>query len=246
LCIALSFAVSLVAMPAQAQAQAAGAAASPPGGTAPPLQVPDTMARRTLACTACHGEQGRATAQGYFPRIAGKPAGYLLHQLLNFRDGRRHNPTMTRLVQTMTPAYLAEIAGYFGSLDLPYAAPAPADLPPGAAARAEQLVRQGDPAQRVPACAQCHGQALTGVQPAIPGLLGLPRDYLVAQIGDWRNGLRAAAPPDCMAEVARRLSPADVDAVAAWLAAQPLPADTHAVAPPPDARRPMPCGSVAP
>jgi cytochrome c553 len=31
----------------------------------------DTMAERTRACTACHGEQGRATPAGYFPRIAG-------------------------------------------------------------------------------------------------------------------------------------------------------------------------------
>jgi cytochrome c553 len=210
------------------------------------VHVPDTLAQRTLACTACHGEQGRATAQGYFPRIAGKPAGYLLHQLLNFRDGRRHNPTMARLVHTMTPAYLAEIAGYFGGLDLPYAPPVPAVLAPEATARAERLVHEGNRAQRVPACVQCHGQALTGVLPATPGLLGLSRDYLVAQIGDWRNGLRAAAAPDCMAEVAHRLSPADIETLASWLASQPLPADTHAVPAPPGAKPPMPCGSVRP
>ena len=51
--------------------------------------VPDTMARRTMACTGCHGEQGRATSDGYYPRNAGKPAGYLYNQLLKFRDGRR-------------------------------------------------------------------------------------------------------------------------------------------------------------
>jgi cytochrome c553 len=28
-------------------------------------------------------------------RIAGKPAGYLYNQLLNFRDGRRNYPLMT-------------------------------------------------------------------------------------------------------------------------------------------------------
>ncbi len=50
----------------------------------------DSMAQRTLACTACHGDQGRAGPDGYYPRLAGKPAGYLYHQLLNFRDGRRH------------------------------------------------------------------------------------------------------------------------------------------------------------
>ena len=52
--------------------------------------VEDTMAQRTLACTACHGEQGRAGPDGYYPRLAGKPAGYLYNQLVNFREGRRH------------------------------------------------------------------------------------------------------------------------------------------------------------
>ena len=47
-------------------------------GTAPPVRtVPDTIAERVRTCTACHGKEGRATNQGYFPRIAGKPAGYL-------------------------------------------------------------------------------------------------------------------------------------------------------------------------
>ena len=62
---------------------------------APPVQphtVPDTLQQRLLACTACHGKDGRATSQGYFPRIAGKPAGYLYNQLLNFREGRRNAP----------------------------------------------------------------------------------------------------------------------------------------------------------
>jgi cytochrome c553 len=240
--LSMPFAAAGAAPPTAAAAAPAATAST--ASTASPLHVPDTMAQRTLACTACHGEQGRATPQGYFPRIAGKPAGYLLNQLLAFRDGRRTNPTMSRLVQTMTPAYLGEIARYFGGLDLPYAPPLPAALTPAAAARAETLVRHGDAAQRLPACAQCHGSALTGVLPATPGLLGLSRDYLVAQIGDWRNGLRHAAAPDCMAEVARRLSPTDIEGLAAWLGAQPVPTPSHAVAPPADAKLPLPCGSA--
>ena len=41
--------------------------------------------------------------------------------------------------------------------------------------------------------------------PAIPGLLGLPRDYLNSQFGAWRIGQRQAQEPDCMAQVARQL-----------------------------------------
>ena len=63
---------------------------------------------------------------------------------------------------------------------------------------------------------------MTGVAPAVPGLLGLPHDYLLGQLGAWRNGMRHAANPDCMGEITRRLSPQDVVAVATWLSSQPV------------------------
>jgi cytochrome c553 len=89
------------------------------------------------------------------------------------------------------------------------------------------LARKGDAALQIPACVQCHGTALTGVQPSTPGLLGLPRDYLNAQLGGWQTGQRKAHAPDCMAAIARRLSDADVHAVTSWLASQTVPQNAH-------------------
>ncbi|HYD75861.1 cytochrome c4 [Ramlibacter sp.] len=206
------------------------------------LTVPDDMAQRMQACVVCHGKEGRATNHGFFPRIAGKPAGYLFNQLNNFREGRRLNSTMTYLVDHMSEAYLHEIAGYFAGLDLPYPPPQTTGAPPALLARGEQLVRQGDPQRGIPACSQCHGTAMTGVNPAMPGLLGLPRDYILAQFGAWRTGERRAAAPDCMAEIARRLSLEDVTAAAAWLSSQPVtsgPAPAGSLAP----KLPLDCGS---
>ena len=208
----------------------------------------DTMAQRTLACTACHGPQGRAAPDGYYPRLAGKPAGYLYNQLLNFREGRRHYGLMTRLIDPLSDAYLLEMAHYFASLDLPYPAPLPPQAPSAVLRRGEQLVMHGDSGRKLPACIQCHGQAMTGVAPAVPGLLGLPRDYLNAQLGAWKAGQRRAHAPDCMKGVVDRLSLEDINAVASWVAAQPLPADTHPASSPPAAAPgsdPMRCGSAA-
>jgi cytochrome c553 len=204
----------------------------------------DTMAQRTLACSACHGKEGRAGPDGYYPRIAGKPAGYLYNQLLNFRDGRRHYGLMARLLDPLSDAYLLEIAQHFAGLDLPYPAPAPSAASPAALRRGEQLALHGDERSRVPGCVQCHGAALTGVLPNTPGLLGLPRDYLLAQLGAWRTGQRQAHAPDCMAGIARRLAPDDLAAVTSWLAAHPLPANTHP-APALPAPPPIACGSAA-
>ena len=195
-----------------------------------PRKVEDTMAERTRACTACHGDQGRAGPDGYYPRLAGKPAGYLHHQLRNFAEGRRHYGLMTRLVDPMSDAYMAEIAAHFASLHLPYPAPTPSTLPADRLARGKTLVLQGDAPRGLPACVQCHGERLTGVQPNVPGLLGLPLDYLNAQLGAWQTGQRKAHAPDCMAEVVKRIPHEDIIAVSSWLASQSLPADTRPAA----------------
>jgi cytochrome c553 len=197
----------------------------------------DTMAARTAACVACHGKEGRATREGYFPRIAGKSQGYLYNQLINFRDGRRSNPAMNHLVSHLSDTYLNEMAAYFAAQHLPYSAAPPLAAPE----RGRVLVMQGDASRKLPACIACHGQKLSGVQPSIPGLLGLPRDYLTMQLGAWRTGARRAAAPDCMAHIAQQLAPADVSAIAAWLAVQPVPDDYTPVAGP--IKLPIACGS---
>ena len=199
------------------------------------------MAQRVQACTLCHGKEGRATNNGFFPRIAGKPEGYLYHQLRHFREGRRNNAGMTALLDTLSDAYLRDIAHHFASLEIPYPPPRPSEASALLLTQGEALVKHGDAARNLPACVACHGAAMTGVRPNVPGLLGLPRDYLIGQLGGWQTGLRKAFQPDCMAHIAQKLEPTDISAVSAWLAAQPLPPDPHPIA---AAVEPMPmqCG----
>ncbi|XLZ72194.1 c-type cytochrome [Massilia sp. SR12] len=228
-------AVAMAALASVAALPAAAAAAAAPG------KLPDTMEQRVAACMACHkaNEQGDA----FFPRIAGKPATYLYNQLLNFKQGRRHYPMMTYMVEQLPDAYLREIAQYFSEQHAPYPPPAPTSATPQMIERGRVLVHQGDPARKVPACVACHGAAMTGLAPAIPGLIGLPRDYINAQFGAWRNQKRKAHAPDCMAAVANRLSDADVAAVSGWLAAQPAdPSARPATALPKPL--PMECGGL--
>lgn len=233
----IASAAQAVPEPSPAPVRAAAAAAH--GGD-------EALARRLLACTGCHGKEGRATADGWYPRIAGKPAGYLFNQLRHFRDGRRGNPAMAWMVAWMTDDYLREIAAHFAAQHPPYPPPQAPTAAAAQLARGRELALRGDPARQVPACATCHGEALTGVAPFVPGLLGLPRDYLNAQFGAWRNGARRADAPDCMGEIARRLGDEDMAAASAWLATQPVPAD--GIAPPAPAgfaaALPMRCGSV--
>lgn len=220
---------------------AAALSATALASAAPP---PDTLEQRIAACLSCHSVTQRGDA--YFPRIAGKPAGYLYNQLRNFQNGHRQYPMMNYMVAHLPPAYLREIADYFAAQHPPYASAATgsgAGASPSQLARGETLVRHGDAGNRIPACVSCHGAGLNGVQPAIPGLLGLPSDYINAQFGNWRSKSRRAAAPDCMADIAARLSVEDIAAVSAWLSKQPPDAAAR-----PDARLPAPlpiaCGSV--
>jgi cytochrome c553 len=213
--------------------------------TAAPQTVPDTLDQRLLACATCHARadaRGNPVNDSFYPRLQGKPAGYLYHQLLNFRDGRRQYPLMTYLVDHLPDTYLREIAQHFAAQPPTVLPPQASGLSSTALERGRRLVVDGDAARKIPACVACHGARLTGVQPNIPGLLGLPRDYVNAQFGAWRNKVRRAHAPDCMADITARLSLEDVAAISGWLAAQPMPLDPR---PAESIARPLPlaCGS---
>jgi cytochrome c553 len=213
-----------------------------PGYAQPAEQAPDTMEARVLACAPCHGAKGEGTNNAYFPRLAGKPQGYLANQLLAFHTGRRHYPPMNYLLAYLPEDYLRKIAEYFAAQRPPLPAPMAPDVSNEVLARGESIVTHGDVAAGVPACSSCHGPHLTGMEPAVPGLLGLRASYISAQLGAWRYGTRTATAPDCMQIVAGHLTEEDVKAIAAYLASRPAPPDPSP-APQGTFTLPFACGS---
>ncbi|PSJ17636.1 c-type cytochrome [Nitrosomonas supralitoralis] len=193
-----------------------------------PVVVPDTMAERVRACTICHSAENKATRDAYYPRIAGKPQGYLFSQLRNFRDGRRYYQPMMILLENMSDEYLLEIARYFSELRLPYPPPERIHMQPDEIRLAERLIYSGNPEQDIPACSACHGDNLMGIEPAIPGLLGLSRAYISAQLSGWRTGsIIRSQTSDCMSEIAKQLTDDEANAVAKWLANQPVAGESR-------------------
>ena len=77
----------------------------------------------------------------------------------------------------------------------------------------------------------------------VPGLLGLPVDYLNAQLGAWRTGARRAEAPDCMAQIAQRLAAAGRERAGALAGGAAGAGSGHAPKPAPGAA-PMRCGSM--
>jgi cytochrome c553 len=160
----------------------------------PAFKELDSMEARVQGCVTCHGQSGQGTDNGYSPRIADKPAGYLYNQLVAFRDGTRKYQPMNYLVAYLPDAYLREMAEHFARLRPPYA---PKELPPADAqslARGQALVRQGDPQKGIPACMACHGASLTGMAPASPAssACGPPTSPPSSRAGGWASAMRSS------------------------------------------------------
>jgi hypothetical protein len=97
----------------------------------------------------------------------------------------------------------------------------------------------GDPDERHPGLHLVPRNGLTGMEPGVPGLVGLRPNYIAAQLVRWRVG--GAWRPIRLHE-AHRDAPADADpGVAAWLRQKPLadaaPEKSNVV------RMPLACGS---
>jgi cytochrome c553 len=189
-------------------------------------------------CAACHGAQGEGNAQVGAPRIAGQPQPYLERQLAAYADGRRDHPVMAPIAKNVAPEKRSTLAAYYAGLSPPAAKGEPAS--PGAAPRGRTLATRGDEALKVQACQNCHGPGGTGQSGLTPYLAGLHSKYLEAALNEWKGGQRKTDPSLQMTLIAKSLSAADIQALAAYYGSQPPPVNVAATKPPPSASRDQP------
>ena len=138
----------------------------------------------------------------------GKPSEYLYNQLIGFREKRRSSPVMTYMVGGLSDSYLGEIADYYAALRPPFPPPAPrADAGQARARRAARAEGRSGAAtfRRAP---RATARTLTGMLPGIPGLVGLYPDYIGAQMGAWKNGVRNSGGCPTAWRASRRACPA--------------------------------------
>jgi cytochrome c553 len=185
--------------------------------------IPSAMAAtappQAAVCASCHGANGLGKQGANYPALAGLPAVYIERQLYDFKHGSRENPIMSGLANGLNAQSRAAIAKYYAALPVPVK-PEPKPLPGGAGATlARNGAWHGSTTQGVPACASCHATNGLGVGAQFPRLAGQPANYIAAQLYDWKNGSRKNGPLGLMQAVARKLSPAEIQAVAAYYAA---------------------------
>lgn len=176
------------------------------------------------ACQTCHGAAGEGNAQAGFPRLAGLGAPYMQRQLAAFADGTRVSDVMMPIAKALSASQGAEVSAHYAAL--PVSAVPAAVLPAAGSASTPAsvgttLATRGRWSEQLPACEQCHGPGGRGVGPDFPPLAGQSAIYLANQLKAWKTGARPPGPMGLMSVVARKLTEAEVLAIADHYAALP-------------------------
>lgn len=208
--------------PAATAAQPAAAAAAPAEQAAKPAEATaavkpgDATAGqgKAAACGACHGMDGNSTDPQY-PKLAGQSEAYIVHQLNNFKSGKRQNPIMLGMATPLSEQDMHDIGAYFASKS---SLPGVADQ--ALVERGEQLYRQGDTSKGVPACMACHSIDGRGNPGAMyPQLTSQHAQYIEATLKSWHDGTvwGDEAHAQIMPGIAKNLDEKDIAAVASYV-----------------------------
>jgi cytochrome c553 len=184
----------------------------------PQEYAPNSVSEPWEPCGECHNLDG-ISANGHFPHLAGQRADYIEKELRDFEAGARANDRgqMGVASRRLGPAERAAVARHFAGLPAP--APRSPELDPADAKRAATLVARGDRAARVPACNSCHGVS-AGREVIAPRLEAQQAGYLAKELADFRAGRRTNDRKGVMQIIAGRLSEADIELVATYLASR--------------------------
>ena len=170
------------------------------GPAAPSASSGSGVAGKAGVCAGCHGSDG-VSANSMFPNLAGQHDAYLIEALKAYKSGARDNAMMAAAAKALSEADMREIAAHFAALKLQTTS-AVAGGPDTTAGKAKAA-----------ACAGCHGANGVSSNSAWPSLAGQQKDYLVAALKAYRDGVRKN---DVMGGMAKGLSDGDMDVLASF------------------------------
>jgi cytochrome c553 len=158
-------------------------------------------------CASCHGIDGRSFKVNY-PILAGQAAPYILHQLQDFKEGRRSDPTMDAIVPQLSDEDMRDLAAFFAASE-PYSSPSESD--PIKTIRGKKLAESVQ-------CASCHLGGFSSGGGRFPRIEGQHRNYIVKQLKDFRAG-RRANDGGLMQHITQSMTDADIEDLGNYFAA---------------------------
>lgn len=164
-----------------------------------------------LRCAMCHGARGLSQANS--PNLAGQHVFAIYKELQDYKSGARVNSVMTPLVADLTEEDMRDLAAYYAYL------PRLPAYHPASAGPAPRIVATGAPMRNIAPCGACHGGLDSKAGSA--WLDGQPDVYLRAQLQAFASGTRHNDISEQMRNVARQMTPADIEEAARYYANQP-------------------------
>jgi len=169
----------------------------------------------SASCAACHGADGNSTNPEW-PKLAGQSEAYLIKQLTEYRSGKRKNAVMNGMAKGIkTDQDVLDIAAYYAN----------STAKPGKASNKEQVLegetiyRGGIVEAGVAACSACHGPTGSGNPAAkFPKVSGQHAQYSVMQLQSFKSGERNNDTGKMMQNLAKKMSTAQMEAVAEYMA----------------------------
>ncbi len=191
------------------------------------------------ACLTCHGERGWGLDAMGAPRVAGIGFPYAVKQLGDFAAGRRTpagaGAVMVVFAGALTEQERRDVAGYVNTLGGPPELSDLKELKEGGTAVGERylgqtIVKYGV-VGKVSACQSCHGYNGRGAAPIFPVIGQQKYTYLVNQLTAWRDESRSNDLYGMMRAMARNLTDADINNIAAYLSSAPPTTAGNSVVP---------------
>jgi cytochrome c553 len=159
-------------------------------------------------CLACHGAAviKLGSPPVPVPKILHQRQTSLFYAMHDYRTGTRKDAVMGPLMSGMSDQDYRDLAAYIGAV-------------PVADAALSELTSKSNAGRTIAAstCAFCHGERGLTVMDGYPVLAGQYELSLRQALLDYKNGTRA---DPTMQVIARQLSAAQIDAVAAHYASQ--------------------------
>ena len=172
----------------------------------------------TPACQSCHGRFGEGYAQPGAPWLAGQEADYLRRQLDAFGRGDRQHVVMQAVAKSLDDQARDEVAEYYSGLDVPILAKGFSSYQQRNRTGAV-LVNEGRWTDALPPCSACHAADGRGSGAVAPPLAAQSAAYIEGQLLAWRRGERRGDVLNLMSAISKKLTPAEIKAVAAYYGA---------------------------
>ncbi|HMJ42196.1 MAG TPA: c-type cytochrome [Pseudolabrys sp.] len=167
-----------------------------------------TLAQR---CAICHGPQGVSDANS--PNLAGQFAAVTYKELNDFKTGARVNAVMSPFAVNMSNQDMLDLAAYYAYLPRVPTSHANESIP------APPIVTTGAPMRNIAPCGSCHGDIDN--KAGSPWLGGQSAVYIKAQLQAFASGTRRNDISQQMRNIARHMTPEEIDQVARYYEAQP-------------------------